>query len=122
MAFSDFFTKASQEKDPFKRMLNMAAFNAATQWFVINRTSKPFISLLGETFEVVTEKFKYYGENVSQQPPLLAFCAEGKGFKILNNSCTRMKFTGSAVNVENEGFSNVQIFHDENAAPEEYSL
>ena len=66
MAFSDFFTKASEEKDPFKRMLNIAAFTAATQWFVINRTSKPFISLIGETYEVVTDKFKYYGEIVSQ--------------------------------------------------------
>jgi hypothetical protein len=47
-------------------MALVSTFVAATQWFVVNRTSKPFISMIGETFEAVTDKFQYYGENVSQ--------------------------------------------------------
>ena len=58
-------------------MLLVATFDAAKQWFVNGRTSKPFISLLGETYEVVTDKYKFYGENCSLQPPILAFCGDG---------------------------------------------
>ena len=63
--FGDLVTKASFEKDPNKRMALVATFIAGTQWLVDGRAGKPFISLLGETYELVTDKFKYYGENVS---------------------------------------------------------
>ena len=65
LAFSDLFEQASQEPDPLKRLVLVSTFVCATQWFVVNRTAKPFISILGETFEVVTDSFKFYGENVS---------------------------------------------------------
>jgi hypothetical protein len=43
----------------------MCTFIAGSQCLILGRTSKPFISLLGETFELVTNKFKFYGETVS---------------------------------------------------------
>ena len=54
--FSDLLTKASQEPDPAKRMANIVSFISATQWVLNNRVSKPFISMLGETYELVTPK------------------------------------------------------------------
>ena len=66
LCFADLFEEAVTEPCPFRRMVLVSTFAAATQWFVVNRTSKPFISMLGETFEIVTDKFQYYGENVSQ--------------------------------------------------------
>jgi len=41
---------------------------------------KPFNPILGETFEMVTEKVKFVAEQVSHHPPITAFQYEGKGF------------------------------------------
>ena len=60
-----------------RRLLLLTAFHSCTPWFVNKRTAKPFISLLGETFELVTDKYRYYGETVQVGPPVLAFHAEG---------------------------------------------
>ena len=65
MAFTDLLTHASKQPDPYVRMAYVLAETMAQQWLVLNRTKKPFISLIGETFEIVTDKFKFYGENVS---------------------------------------------------------
>jgi len=55
MCFCDeFFRKAIQEKDSLKRMIYVAAYNAATYFLMKGRTGKPFNPLLGETFELVT--------------------------------------------------------------------
>jgi hypothetical protein len=37
--------------------------------------------MLGETYELVTNKFRYFGESVSIQPPIIAFTAEGDGWE-----------------------------------------
>jgi oxysterol-binding protein 1 len=109
LCFADLFEEAVTEPCPFRRMVLVSTFVASTQWFVVNRTSKPFISMLGETFEVVTDKFQYFGENVSQQPPIIAFNARGKGWELNKNVCARMKFTGTQVNVTDERLAELKL-------------
>ena len=110
MGFTEYITKASKEKDPFLRMINVAMFNAATYWCTVGRTGKPFISLLGETYELVTDKFKYYGENVSQSPPMVVFHGEGEGFKVDKTVEARMHFNGTQVQVKDQRINQLSIY------------
>lgn len=48
--------------------------------------------MLGETYELVTEDFRYFSEQVSHHPPISAFVQEGKGYKILGSFYTKSKF------------------------------
>jgi len=95
MGFYDLLTFASKQDDPYIRMAYVLAETCAVQWFVLNRTKKPFISLIGETYELVTDKFKFYGENVSAFPPVCSYCVEGEGFKTHNFTNARMNFNGT---------------------------
>jgi len=78
--FSDLLIKASREPDPARRMTHIVSFIAASQWVVNNRVSKPFISLLGETYELVTPKFKFIAECVKSLPCVVAYHVSGDGF------------------------------------------
>lgn len=54
--------------------------------FVINRSKKPFNSLLGETFDFEQEDFKVVAEQVSHHPPIAAYYGESNDFKIYGYS------------------------------------
>lgn len=47
-----------------------------------HRLKKPFNPILGETFEYVTDKFRFFSEQVSHHPPVTAFDIELEGMKI----------------------------------------
>jgi hypothetical protein len=73
MFFNEFLTLASKESDPNKRMLYVA-LNQITPFFCVTfRLGKPFNPLLGETYELVTPEFRFFGEMVSHHPPICAF-------------------------------------------------
>lgn len=76
-------------------MVLVCALVCAAQWNINNRTSKPFISLLGETYELKTNKFRFIGECVCKVPSTLAFHAEGEGFEMTKTTQAKMKFTGT---------------------------
>lgn len=40
--------------------------------------SKPFNPILGETYELTTDKFEYLAEQVSHHPPVCAVHVKGK--------------------------------------------
>lgn len=46
------------------------------------RLKKPFNPILGETFEYVTDKFRFFSEQVSHHPPVTAFDVELEGLRI----------------------------------------
>ena len=66
-------------------MVLVCSLVCASQWFNNKRTSKPFSSLVGETYELKTNKFKFVGECVSKEPTVLAYHAKGLGFEISKN-------------------------------------
>jgi len=47
-----------------------------------DRTKKPFNPILGETYEYVTEKRRFYAEQVSHHPPVTAYNLESQGFEL----------------------------------------
>lgn len=58
----DFFRKAINEKESTKRMVYIAGYNAATYFLMKGRTGKPFNPMLGETYELVTNKYRFVAE------------------------------------------------------------
>ena len=125
LAFADLLTDASKESDPYKRMVLVAAMHAGAQWLVNGRTSKPFISLLGETYELITDKYRFFGESVSQHPPILAIVAQGDGWSLHKNINAKMHFTGMQVQIKDSNIGTVELEvkgSDGKIAQEEYKV
>ncbi|CAF2034344.1 unnamed protein product [Rotaria magnacalcarata] len=66
--------------DPVMRMQYVAAFAVSSISSNLDRLSKPFNPLLGETYEFVRDDlpFRYVSEQVSHHPPVSAFSCEPK--------------------------------------------
>ena len=75
-------------------MVYIATYNAASFFLIKGRVSKPFNSLLGETYELVTSNFRFFSEVVSQNPPLAAINCEGEGWELTKTMCNTMTFNG----------------------------
>lgn len=99
MFFNDFFSQASKEPDPTKRMLLVAIKSIAQFFCVFKRSGKPFNPLLGETYELVTPQFRYFAEMVSHHPPISAYCCDGEGYQIRRTCETVQAFNGKTVSV-----------------------
>jgi len=54
---------------------------------------KTFNPVLGETFEYITQNYRYFGEQVSHHPPISAFSVEGEGYSIIGHSLIKPKFS-----------------------------
>lgn len=64
----EIFAQAAECDDPFKRItLAYIAFYSGFSTLVY-RKRKPFNPMLGETFEMVTDKFKFVSEKVRHNP------------------------------------------------------
>eukprot|EP01132_Coremiostelium_polycephalum_P005894 gene5894-7339_t len=69
LQYSALLDKAAKTQDPYLRLAYLAAFNCSLYSTAI-RTRKPFNPILGETFEIVNDSFKFIGEQVSHHPPI----------------------------------------------------
>lgn len=57
------------------------------------RKKKPFNPMLAETFEYVTDNFRFLAEKVAHRPnQILAFCLDGRGYRLLSNNNIQAKF------------------------------
>lgn len=63
---------ASEQETSLMRLVYVSVYHAAKFFLIHNRLQKPFNSLLGETFEVVTPKYRSVLEQVSHHPPVAA--------------------------------------------------
>jgi len=103
----DVLEQAASLGDSVKRTVWVAIFSVLHFNCLRKRQKKPFNPLLGETFEHVHEKCRFYAEQVSHHPPISAFKLEGKGYQALGH-CelkTEMKFGGGTgcFSVEQKG-------------------
>lgn len=63
MCFQEYFlSQAVKEPNSTKRLIFIAVQHMATYSLVIGRTAKPFNPLLGETYELVTDQFRFIAE------------------------------------------------------------
>ena len=62
------------------------------------QNTKPFNPLLGETFEFVTDNYKFIAEQVEHHPPITAWhCKGNSGYEVWTNSKAKSKFTGKSM-------------------------
>lgn len=85
---------ASNEPNSLVRMAYVAAYSASRYHSVLGRINKPFNSLLGETYELVTTKYRYISEQVSHHPPITAFHCESSQYDVFAQTRSSMKFNG----------------------------
>jgi len=62
--------------------------------------TKPFNPLLGETYELVTDKFRFLAEQVSHHPPVTALDCQGvSGYRVWTCNQARAKFNGRGLTI-----------------------
>jgi hypothetical protein len=107
--YSDLLCKANDpilSADPCKRMEYVAAYAVTGISSNIDRLSKPFNPLLGETYELVREDlgFKILCEQVSHHPPVSAFHSDSTDpnsyWKFYGCVNPKIKFWGKSIEVQ----------------------
>jgi hypothetical protein len=109
----DLLRKAGDAKDPAMRIGYLSAFFTAQYCGTENRTSKPFNPILGETFEMQGEGWKYISEQVSHHPPVTAAYAESNNYEFWMNTAMQQSFKMTYLKFKTLGTQNVR-FKDNN--------
>ncbi|CAF1024260.1 unnamed protein product [Adineta steineri] len=103
--YSYLLDKADECTDPIMRMQYVAAFAASSIASNIDRLSKPFNPLLGETYEYASDDLphRFVCEQVSHHPPVSAFVCESK------DNGARWKFYGSILPKAKFSVKNMEV-------------
>jgi hypothetical protein len=72
MEYVELLDKAIEQSNSLKRMAFVATYVVTNLTCLERNSTKPFNPLLGETFELVTDKFRFLAEQVSHHPPITA--------------------------------------------------
>ncbi|CAD6888373.1 unnamed protein product [Tilletia controversa] len=111
----DLLERAVKTDDWVERICLVTAFAVSGYASTKLRASrKPFNPLLGETYECVREgkHMRFLAEKVVHQPPVVAFYAEGKGWKAQGWSSVKNKFWGKSLELIPEGNTRIEIGDD----------
>ena len=98
----------------------MAAFSGTRVSYIKNNNLKPFNSLLGETYELVTGKYRLIAEQVSHHPPVTAYHCESNYYEIYSCQCNTGRFNGRYISLisTNRNYINLKL---PNGELEQYS-
>ena len=95
MEYVDLLDNAVAQTDSLKRLAYVAAYVITNLTCLEKNSTKPFNPLLGETFELVTPKFRFLAEQVSHHPPITALDCQGKsGYRVWSCNRAKTKFNG----------------------------
>ena len=67
--YSSLLKQASKEPDSLKRLALLSVYNGSRMNHIGGRIKKPFNSLLGETYELITNDYRIIIEQVGHHPP-----------------------------------------------------
>uniref|UniRef100_A0A1E1X3D1 Oxysterol-binding protein n=1 Tax=Amblyomma aureolatum TaxID=187763 RepID=A0A1E1X3D1_9ACAR len=111
MEYSELLVQADEAADPIDRIELVTAFAVSALASNLERLSKPFNPLLGETYELVRDDvgFRMVCEQVSHHPPVSAFHAESSHFKVYGSVYPRLKFWGKSIEIKPEGHLTVEL-------------
>lgn len=79
--WADFFTRAAREPDPYRRLLYCFTPIFMGYTNMVMRNKKPFNPILGETYELQTDKFRLVCEQITHHPPACSYCIEGPDYQ-----------------------------------------
>lgn len=86
--------RAAKEPNLYRRMALLAAYNASRMSPHKDRTLKPFNSLLGETYELVTANYRLVSEQVAHHPPITAYHCESRYYEHYTSQGNSARFNG----------------------------
>lgn len=113
--YSYLLDRADECMDPVMRMQYVAAFAVSSIASNIDRLSKPFNPLLGETYEFVRDDlpFRYVSEQVSHHPPVSAFTCEskdgGERWRFYGSIFPKAKFSVKNMEVNPKGLLTLEL-------------
>ena len=96
--------KAAKEKESISRILLLSAYAICQFNSVYPRVTKPFNPILGETYELVTDRYKLFGEQVSHHPPICAMHVESDNYIVEQDSQVKIRFWGRSLECIPIGF------------------
>lgn len=110
--------EADMESDPVKRMAKVASFAIAQYKGTNKRLGKPFNPILGETFELVGDGWRYFSEQVSHHPPISACIGESDHYRYTVDTYTKMSLSiKGSFDAYPQGFQHVTLkSHNEHYA------
>jgi len=107
LEYSNLLDQAALADSPVERFHYLTAFVVSTLSSHIERMSKPFNPLLGETYELQMNddqhSFHFISEQVSHHPPVSALFIRGSSWTLSANVEPKVKFHGANVNAIAEG-------------------
>lgn len=97
--------------DAALRHIHVCVFHMTQYAGVSRRLSKPFNPLLGETFELVTDKCRVLAEQVSHHPPVTAIYAHSTSgkYEVWTNTHSKTSFMGTSLEVTNHGMTHYRL-------------
>lgn len=110
LEYSELLKKAAETHDEVGRLCLIAGFVVSGYSSSLHRAArKPFNPLLGETYERITDNFKYISEKVSHHPPIMACHAESPDFIYHQDSLMKTKFWGKSMELNNMGTVHLKL-------------
>jgi hypothetical protein len=106
LEYSSLIDRAVTASTTVERFHLITAFIVSTLAAHVERMSKPFNPLLGETYELQMQgdaPFHYIAEQVSHHPPVTAIFIRGQHWTLSANIEPRVKFQGTNVVAVSEG-------------------
>jgi hypothetical protein len=91
---------ASASADPLERLALVAAFSAAGLCDTERRTRKPFISCVGETYELETQDFAIVGEQVESDIGVVQVDGKNAEWSLFCTSSVKSCFHGTNITVD----------------------
>ena len=91
------------------RMAYVGAFAVSMYAGTEHRVSKPFNPILGETYEMIGEGWRYISEQVSHHPPISAAFAESETYEFWGNTAMKQSFKGTKLTFTPMGCMNIRF-------------
>jgi hypothetical protein len=104
--YSSLLDQAALTTSSIERFHLITAFIVSNLSTHIERMSKPFNPLLGETYELKNEgnaPFHFISEQVSHHPPISALYIRGRNWTLTSNIEPQIKFSGTNVVAVSKG-------------------
>ena len=116
--YSGLLSKAASQPTTAEKMLQLSAFIIGEISFNSGRILKPFMPLIGETFEYIDNErhYRYFSEQVSRRPQhISAFIAEGDKWKMYgdNRNTNSFKFLKGCMELEFGSKVHVELLDEE---------
>ena len=100
---------ASKEPDSLKRIAYVAAFSAAQFASMPPRRHKPFNPILGETYELRRDNWRFFSEQVCHHPPISACFADSPSYEFRTHTAVRTRFWGKSMEFHSLGGSQCKL-------------